>query len=125
MAEKSGPETYAPPQRRPTEKRNDVERVAALRPQRSEAIPAHGPAPDDLNAVVRRVAGDSMEEIDRVIRLLENVREMIRTEGERVSREIAGYASLSQAAKTAMNIIADSVKQWKNRTEKSGPPSAS
>jgi hypothetical protein len=119
MAEKSGPETYAPPERRPPEKRSDVEHIAFLRQQRTEA----GPAAEDLDAVVRRAAGDSMEEIDRVIRALESVRDMMRNEGERVSREIAGYASLSHAAATAMRVIADSIKQWKDAPDKSGPRS--
>ena len=125
MAEKSGPETYAPPDRRPPDKRSDVERIAFLRQQWSEAAPANGPAAEDLNAVVRRVAGDSIEEIDRVIRALENVRDMMRNEGERVSREIAGYASLSHAAVTAMKVIADSIHQWKDASDKSGPRSVS
>ncbi len=125
MAEKSGPETYAPPDRRPPEKRSDVEHIAFLRQQRTEADPANGPPAENLNAVVRRVAGDSMEEIDRVIRALESVRDMMRNEGERVSREIAGYASLSHAATTAMKVIADSIKEWKDGPDKSGPRSVS
>jgi hypothetical protein len=125
MAEKSGPETYAPPDRRPPEKRSDVEHIVFLRQQRTEAGPANGPDAEDLNAVVRRAAGDSMEEIDQVIRALESVREMMRNEGERVSREIAGYASLSHAAATAMKVIADSIKQWKDAPDKSGPRSMS
>ena len=125
MTEKAGPETYAPPERRPSEKRGDVERVAYLRQQRSEAALTNGPAANDLNAVVRRVAGDFMEEIDRVIRALEGVREMMRNEGERVSREIAGYASLSHAAVTAMRVIADSIKHWKDATDKPDPNSVS
>ena len=40
---------------------------------------------------------------------------MLRSEGERVQREIAGYASLSQAAMTSMKIIADSLAQWKSQ----------
>ena len=125
MAEKSGPETYAPPERRPPDKRSDVERIAFLRQQRSHAASANGTAAEDLNAVVRRVAGDSMDEIDRVIRELESVRDMMRNEGERVSREIAGYASLSHAAITAMKVIADSIHQWKDASDKSGPRSLS
>ena len=125
MAEKSGPETYAPPDRCPPDKRSDVERIAFLRQQRSHAASTNGPAAEDLNAVVRRVAGDSMEEIDRVIRALENVRDMMRNEGERVSREIAGYDSLSHAAATAMKVIADSIHQWKDASDKSGPRSVS
>ena len=41
------------------------------------------------NELIRRIAGASIEEIDRVIRELENVRDMLGAEGERLSREIA------------------------------------
>ena len=43
---------------------------------------------------------------------------MLRNEGERVSRELAGYASLSHAASAAMNVIADSIKQSKGVQDK-------
>ena len=142
MAEKSGPEKYAPPDRRSPEKPSAVNQalantvegeirefvrrdVSVQHRQRSEANAANSPAAENLNALIQRVAGDSMEEIDRVIRELESVREMLRNEGERVSREVAGYASLSHAATTAMKVIADSVKQWKDAPDKSGPRSAS
>src|SRR6185437_10678155 len=112
--------------RRPTEKRSDIEQIALLRQQQSQAVPANAPtAQDQLNALVQRVAGSSMEEIDRVIRALENVRDMMRKEGERVSREVAGYAGLSHAATTAMQIIVDNIKQLKDVPNKSGPRSVS
>ena len=60
-----------------------------------------------------------MEEIDRVILELQGVRDMLRNEGERVGREIASYASLSQAAMTAMKVIGDSLTQWKNTPQNS------
>jgi hypothetical protein len=41
---------------------------------------------------------------------------MLRNEGERVQREISGYASLSQAAMTSMKIIGDSMAQWKSHS---------
>jgi hypothetical protein len=142
MAEKSGPEKYAPPDRRPPEKLSNVDQetanavegeirefvrrdVALPHRQRNEVDAANGPAAENLNALIQRVAGDSMEEIDRVIRELESVRDMLRNEGERVSREVAGYASLSHAATTAMKVIADSIKQWKDAPDKSGPRSGS
>jgi hypothetical protein len=59
------------------------------------------------------VSGASVAEVERVISELTNVRDMLRSEGERVQREISGYASLSQAAMTSMKIIADSLAQWK------------
>jgi len=61
-----------------------------------------------------------MEEIDRVIRELESVRDMLRNKGERVSHEIADYSSLSHASMTAMKVIGDSLSQWKNGADK--PP---
>jgi len=86
--------------------------VAPRRPR--EDAPAETPLSDNLNGLIRRVSGASMEEIARVITELQTVREMLRREGERVSREVAGYASLSHAAMTAMKVIGESVQQWKS-----------
>ncbi len=119
MAEQTTPEQYAPPDRRAAGKLGGIERVAFLRQQRSEAVSANDPAAD-LNEVVQRVAGTSLVEIDRVIRLLDGVRDMMRNEGQRVSREIAGYASLSHSVSTAMTVMSDSIKEWKSGPEKSG-----
>lgn len=99
--------------------------VTALRRPRAEIDTAGDPVADNLNALIRRVSGASMEEIDRVILELQSVRDMLRDEGDRVSREVAGYASLSHAAMTAMSVIADSLTQWKGepprQTAKSNP----
>jgi len=130
VPEKTGPEQFAPSRSVP-EKLGEVDQAAAtafegeirefvrrdvatLRRQRSEGDAAADPAAENLNALIRRVAGASMEEIDRVILELQGVRDMLRSEGERVSRELAGYASLSHASMTAMKVIADSLKQWKD-----------
>jgi hypothetical protein len=75
---------------------------------------------DNISSVIERVSGASVAEIDRVIAELSRVREMLRTEGERVQREIAGYATLSQAAMTSMKIIADSVTKWKSQNPQQG-----
>ena len=123
MAEESGPQKYAPPDRRaPEQGSGDAEHIAFLRQQRSQTNSANDPAAQ-LNAVVNQVASASLEEIDRVIRVLEGVRDLMRNEGERVSREVAGYASLSHAAITAMKVISDSIKEWKVGPNKSGPGS--
>ena len=88
--------------------------VAFVRHQRNEAEAGGDPVADNLNALIGRVSGASMEEIDRVILELQSVRDMLRKEGDRVRREVAGYASLSHAAMTAMSVIADSLTQWKS-----------
>jgi len=130
VPEKTGPEIYAPNRGVP-EKLGEVDQAAAtafegeirefvrrdvatFRRQRGEGDTAADPAAENLNALIRRVAGASMEEIDRVILELQGIRDMLCSEGERVSGELAGYASLSHASMTAMKVIGDSLKQWKN-----------
>ena len=131
--DKSGPEKFAPANRRAAapEKLSDVDQAAAnafegeirefvrrdvsfIRRPRSESETAPDPVTDNLNSLIRRVSGASMEEIDRVILELQGIREMLKAEGDRVHREIAGYASLSHASMTAMKVIGDSLTQWKS-----------
>ena len=130
MADRSSPEDFAPPNRRVVDKTGTAnqggdaiegeirqffrrEGPIANR-QRTELEVSNNPAADDLSAHVQRIAGLSMDEIDRVIRELEGVRDMLQGEGQRISREIAGYSSLGHAAATAMRVIAESIKQWKD-----------
>jgi len=112
-----GPERYAPPDRRPPETRDEgVKNVVTLLAKQQPEAPAESiSAIEHLDVMIRRIAMDSMTEIGRVIRDLENMSEMLRNEGTRVSREVSGYASLNQAATAAMKVIAESLKQWKER----------
>jgi hypothetical protein len=71
-----------------------------------------GDGTEGVNTVIQRVAGASLDEIDRVIRQLESMRETLRLEGERVQREVAGYADLSHTAMSSMKIIAESLARW-------------
>ena len=126
--EKSGPEKYAPPNRRAPEKLSDVDQVAVVEGEIREIVrsrraedAATVPAAENLNELIRRIFGAPTEEIDRVIRDLESVRDMLRNEGERISREIKGYVSLNDAATTAMKVITCSLAQWKSAPDKSGP----
>ena len=102
--------------------REFVRRDVARRPKADETLNDAAVA-ENLSALIRRVSGQSMDEIDRVILELQSVRDMLRQEGDRVTREVAGYASLSHATMTAMSVIGDSLKQWKG--EPSRPPSTS
>ena len=70
---------------------------------------------DSIGSVIERVSSASVGEIERVMAELANVRDMLRGEGERVQRELSGYASLSQTAMTSMKIIGDSLVQWKSQ----------
>ena len=72
-------------------------------------------AATNINSLLDRVSGSSVSEIDSLIGDLRNVRDFLQTEGERVQREIASYAQLSQVAMTSVKIIAESMSQWKSK----------
>jgi hypothetical protein len=113
-AEGAGPEIYAPPERRAQEQIGHADRIAPLRPQTQEAGQADDQAARHLDALIRRVAGSSMDEIDIVIRELESVRELLRREAERVTHEIGDYVHLTRATMTAMLAISGSIRKWKD-----------
>ena len=82
--------------------------------QRSEGDAAANAPAENINTLIQRVAAASTEEIDRLILELQGVRDMLRSEGERVSQAISGYANLSHASMTAMKVIGDNLKQWRD-----------
>ena len=96
----------------------DVEAAAANmafmhRSNRERRAAADVPS-ENMNELIRRVAGASTGKIDRAILELQGVRDMLRSEGERVCREITGYESLNNASLNAMKLNNDSLRQWKD-----------
>ena len=85
--------------------------------KRAEA-PAEAAQAENVSILVQRVAGASLSEIDHVIDELRRMREFLRSEGDRVQREIASYATVSHAAAASMKVISESMEQWRN----SNPP---
>ena len=117
MSENFALERHGEPHRLPSEDRGDgVENaVKLLAEQRPEALTESALATENLDVMIRSAAIDSMEEIDRVIRELESVRDMLLNEGARISREVSRYASVKRAAAAAMEAICENLKQWKER----------
>ena len=71
-----------------------------------------------LASLVERMAGASIQEIERVIAELANVRDMLQSEGARLQGELSNYASTSQAAMNSMKIVGDSLVKWKSQAPK-------
>jgi hypothetical protein len=90
------------------------------RPERQDA--STETQADNVSMLVQRVAGASMSEIDNVIEELRSMREYLRSEGERVQREIAGYATVSQTAAASMKVIAESMAEWRSTSGSPTPP---
>jgi hypothetical protein len=100
--------------------RNDV--AYLRRPsQGSSAEAATEPSAEatvnNVNSLIQRVAGTSLSEIETLVAELESLRDLLHTEGQRVQRELSGYAQLSQAALKSTRLIADNVTQWKRTAE--------
>ncbi len=103
--------------------RNDV--AYLRRPGVSFAVGSDTPPLDStaeatvssVNSLIQRVAGTSLTEIENLISELEALRDLLHAEGQRVQREIAGYAQLSQAAMKSTRMIAENVSQWKRTAD--------
>ena len=70
-------------------------------------------AVNNVNSLVQRVAGTSLQEIDNLVVELQNLRDYLVSEGERVQREIAGYGELSKATLRSAKLITDTIPSWK------------
>jgi hypothetical protein len=65
------------------------------------------------NSLIQRVAGASVLQIGKLVAELQGLRDFVRSEADRVQREMTAYLHLSDAAMKSTKIIADSVSQWK------------
>jgi len=102
--------------------RNDVaylRRPASGVPGSTEPVLEQSPevTVNNVNSLIQRVAGASITEIENLISELESLRDLLHAEGERVQREISGYAQLSLAAMKSTRMIAENVTQWKGTAD--------
>ena len=66
---------------------------------------------DNLGSLLRRVSDVSTREVDNLIGDLQSLRRKLSLDGNRIQREIAEYAELSQQVMQLTNIISESVKK--------------
>ena len=99
--------------------RNDIAylRRPALAPDTAPLDANAEATVNNVNSLIQRVAGTSLAEIEMLISELESLRDLLHAEGQRVQREISGYAQLSQAAMKSTRMISDNVTQWKRAAD--------
>jgi hypothetical protein len=68
----------------------------------------------NISTLLQRVAGSSVQEIDRLISELQTLRNLLHSESTRVQREITEFAHLSHSAMQSTRIIAESLATWKH-----------
>jgi hypothetical protein len=63
----------------------------------------------NLSSLIQRVSGASVQEIEKLIGELQELRDYPMKEGQRVQREITEYAHMSQAAIKSTRVIAENL----------------
>jgi hypothetical protein len=66
----------------------------------------------EIAPLIEKVGATSIAEIDRLIAELQDARNYLISEGERIERETVRYANLTLMASATSKIISDAVCQW-------------
>ena len=66
---------------------------------------------EHLGTLLRQVSKTSLGEIDSLIVELKMLHKKLQTDGDRIQRDVAEHAELSQQVMQLTNIISDSVKK--------------
>ena len=74
-----------------------------------------GASGDHLGTLLRQVSKTSIREIDDLIVELRTLHKKLQTDGDRIQRDIAEHADLSQQVMQLTKIISDSVKKLPGR----------
>ena len=64
-------------------------------------------------SLIRSVGMTSITDIESLVGELEDARNYLQSEGERIRAEIASYVALTGAASASVKIISDAVKAWR------------
>ena len=71
---------------------------------------------EHLGTLLRQLSKTSIGEIDSLIVELKTLHKKLQTDGDRIQRDIAEHADLSQQVMQLTNIISDSVKKLPGRS---------
>ena len=66
----------------------------------------------EIAPLIEKVGATSITEIDRLITELQDARNYLISEGERIERETVRYANLTLMASATTKIISDAISQW-------------
>jgi hypothetical protein len=66
-----------------------------------------------LASLIRSVGMTSITDIDNLVSELQDARDYLQSEGERIRAEIARYTGLTGAASASVKIIFDAVRAWR------------
>jgi hypothetical protein len=89
--------------------------VVSMPKARAEA--AADRSSDTIGPLIQKVSATSIGEIENLINELEAARSYLQSEADRIQREMARYAHLSNTASASVKIITQSLGQWRNAND--------
>ena len=66
----------------------------------------------EIAPLIQQVAATSIAEIDELMAELQEAKNYLQSEGERIEQETVRYTNLTQMASATVRIISDAVSQW-------------
>jgi Transposase domain (DUF772) len=66
----------------------------------------------EIAPLIQQVAATSIAEIDQLMAELQEAKNYLQSEGERIEQETVRYTNLTQMASATVRIISDAVSQW-------------
>jgi hypothetical protein len=75
----------------------------------------------EIAPLIEKVGATSIAEIDRLIAELQDARNYLISEGERIERETVRYANLTLMASATTKIISDAISQWHPASNQQNP----
>ena len=98
----------------------EEEVIINVRDRLTNGLAGSKPQPDvagDVNqsigALIDKVSATSIAGFEKLISDLENARNYLKAEGDRIQKEMARYAHLSDTASSSVKIIAERLGQWR------------
>src|SRR6266568_3446398 len=67
----------------------------------------------ELASLIQKIGATSIVEIEKIIGELQEAKDFLQSEGERVQRETERYTNLTQMASASVKIISDTVAGWR------------
>src|SRR6266446_880074 len=93
--------------------------LAAIENETRELILANAPSKcpietdAEISPLIEKIGATSIAEIEKQIGELQEAKNFLQSEGERVRREAANYTNLTQMALASVKIISDTVARWR------------
>jgi|RhiMethySRZTD1v2_1073278.scaffolds.fasta_scaffold1228307_2 hypothetical protein len=76
-----------------------------------EELSTQGETEKEVALLIHKIGASSIAEIERVLAELEQAKNHLQSEGERIEREVARYTNLTQLTSVSTKIIFDAVSQ--------------